>query len=57
VNQELQATRVERSIFRSPSSRRGGHVVEMLSVQVAGPHPDLFLEDAARCALIQDLIG
>ena len=35
----------------------GGDVVEVLDVRVAGPHPDFFLEDAERCALIHDLIG
>ena len=35
----------------------GGETVEVLDVRVAGPHPDFFLEDADRCALVQQLIG
>jgi len=35
----------------------GGETVEVLDVRVAGPHPDFFLEDADRCALVQELIG
>jgi hypothetical protein len=35
----------------------GGDTVEVLDVRVAGPHPDFFMQDAERCALIQRLIG
>jgi hypothetical protein len=35
----------------------GGETVEVLDLRVSGPHPDFFLEDAERCALVQQLIG
>jgi hypothetical protein len=35
----------------------GGSTVEVLDVRVSGPHPDFFLEDAERCALIHSLLG
>jgi hypothetical protein len=35
----------------------GGEEVEVLDVRVAGPHPDFFMQDAERCALIHRLIG
>ena len=35
----------------------GGETLEVLDVRVAGPHPDFFLQDADRCALVQELIG
>ena len=35
----------------------GGDFIEELAVRVAGPHPDFFLEDEARCDLIHELVG
>jgi hypothetical protein len=92
VLQDVQATRVEGSIFRvtlveagQPLLLRdmsgdvvlrdrgvirrtflfdtggddvpGGDFVANLAVRVAGPHPDFFLEDEARCAMVHELLG
>jgi hypothetical protein len=35
----------------------GGEFLALVDEQVAGPHPGFFLDDAAICAIVQDLIG
>lgn len=35
----------------------GGDEIEVLDVRVSGPHPDFFMQDEERCALIHSLIG
>lgn len=35
----------------------GGEFLALVDEHVAGPHPGFFLDDAAFCAIVQDLIG
>jgi hypothetical protein len=35
----------------------GGVVLEVISVRISGPHPELEMDENAFCAVVQDLIG
>ena len=35
----------------------GGVVLDVISVRISGPHPELEMDDDAFCATVQDLIG